>query len=57
MTAKDIVLIEEANRYSYTEWYKVCELEEQAESEEARKKLHNISTSLYHTEEYYAGML
>lgn len=57
MTAKDIALIEEANSYSYTEWYKVWELEEQAESEEAREKLHNISTSLYHTEEYYAGLL
>lgn len=57
MTPKDISLIEEANHYSYTEWYKVCDLEEQAESEEAREKLRNIRTSLYHTEEYYAGIL
>lgn len=57
MTAKDITLIEEAKKYSYIDWYKVCDLEEQAESEEAREKLHNISTSLYHTDEYYAGLL
>lgn len=57
MTEKDLKLIEEANTYDYTQFHKVIELEERAESEEAREKLHSIACRLYHTEEYYCGCL
>lgn len=57
MTEKDKELIEKASKMHYTEWSEVSDMEEQAESEEAKAKLHSIATTLYHREEYHAGLL
>lgn len=57
MSEKDKALIEKARATSYTEWYAIGELIKQAESDEAKEKLHSIQSSKYHTEEYYAGVL
>lgn len=57
MSEKDKALIEKARSISYTEWYSIEELIEQAESNEAKERLHSIQSSKYHTEEYYAGIL
>ena len=57
MTAKDITLIKEAEKYSYMDWHKVMDLIKLADTDEARRRLDNIATHLYHTEEYYAGLL
>lgn len=57
MTEKDKRLIEEARNVSYTEWYLVGDMMKEADTEEAKKILHSIESSKYHTEEYYAGCL
>jgi hypothetical protein len=55
MTEKDKELVEKG--LSSDCWYAVWKLEEQAESEEAKKILHDRSTHLYHCEEFDAGLL
>nr|DAH16476.1 MAG TPA: hypothetical protein [Caudoviricetes sp.] len=57
MTEKDKELIRKAKSYTYFDWYKVCDLEKVADTEEAKSELKNIKTSLYHEEEWYAGLL
>ncbi len=57
MTEKDLELIERAKNIPYTRWYDIEELENEADTEEARKQLHSIMSTKYHTEEYYAGCL
>lgn len=57
MSEEDKSLIEQARATSYTEWYQIDALIEQAESKEAKETLHHIQSSKYHTEEYYAGIL
>ena len=61
MTEKDKKLLETADLIEKSEgciaWYKVSDLEKEAESEEARQFLHDMSVRMYHKEEYYAGLL
>ena len=57
MTKKDKKLIKKANEYCAIQWFKVDELIEQAESEEAKNELRTISSRLYHQEEYFEGLL
>lgn len=57
MTKKDLELIERAKNIPYTRWYDIEDLENEADTEEAREQLRSIATSKYHTEEYYAGCL
>ncbi len=57
MTEKDKELIRKAKSYTYFEWSNVCDLEKVADTEEAKRELKNIRTSLYHEEEWYAGLL
>lgn len=57
MSENDKRLIEQARDIDYIDWYKISGLIEQAESEEAKERLHSIQSSKYHTEEYYAGLL
>lgn len=57
MSENDKRLIEQARDIDYIDWYKISGLIEQAESEEAKERLHSIHSSKYHTEEYYAGLL
>lgn len=55
MTEKDKELIKKARQTYYIDWHKVREMEEQADTEEAREILHSITRLLYLKEEYYAG--
>lgn len=57
MTEKDKELIAKANTIRYQDWYLVGDLITQAESDEAKEELRFIRSSLYHREEYAAGML
>lgn len=57
MTQTDIDLINQAQSLNYTQWYEVEQLIKQATSQEAKQKLHNIRTHLYHLEEYHADLL
>lgn len=57
MTEKDKELIRKAKSYTYFEWSNVCDLEKVADTEEAKRELKNIRTSLYHEEEWDAGLL
>lgn len=57
MTENDIQLIEQAERLPWSLWYVAEELAEQADSEEALKRLRRIASTLYHREEYYAGCI
>lgn len=61
MTEKDKELIEKAKLIDKNEgcvdWYKVVDLEKEAESEEAKQFLHDMAVHMYHMEEYNAGLL
>lgn len=57
MTEKDKKLIEQGEDLSYTEWEKAFDLAEEADSDEAKKRLIRIGRDLNHKEEYYAGSL
>lgn len=57
MTEHDIELIAKARELPYTEWYLAHSYEKLADTDEAREELHTIAMSLYHLEEYHAGML
>lgn len=54
LTEKDLKLIEEANKISYTRWDLINE--DKADTPEGREELHRIKMRKYHTEEYYAGL-
>lgn len=55
MTEKDKELVEKGLKSNC--WYAVWKLEQEAESEEVKKILHDRSTHLYHLEESDAGLL
>jgi hypothetical protein len=55
MTDKDKKLVAEANKTH--DYFKIWELEKQADTDEAKQKLHNRASTLYHYDEYYAGIL
>lgn len=57
MTKKDLQLIEQARKTHFTQWMLIADLILQAETEEAKSKLHVIESSKYHTEEYFNGLL
>lgn len=56
MTEKDRKLIAEAEAMSYSECGAVADLAKMADTEEAAAVLKEIAVSLYHTEEYHAGL-
>ena len=56
-TEKDKKLIAKARRLHYTDWMEAEKMIQQAESDYARQELHDISTRLYHIEEYAGGNL
>lgn len=57
MTEKDKKLIARARKLSYTQHYEIDRLQDEAESEEAKRILRQIEITLYHQEEFHAGCL
>lgn len=57
LTDKDKKLIERAKRVGIFDWDQVQIMETQADTEEARRRLHDIAMELHHAEEYMAGCL
>ena len=57
MTMKDRELVKRARALSWHDWPLVADMEEQAESAEARQMLHSIVVAGYHREEASAGMI
>lgn len=57
MTEKDKELIQLARTYTYFDVCKVVDMKKIAGTDEARKELSMIASSLYHEEEWYAGLL
>lgn len=57
MTAKDQRLLDTANSLHFTDWYFCQKLEAEAESEEAKRMLHDQASRLYRKEEAFAGLL
>lgn len=57
MTEKDKKLISEARKVPCSEWWKVDDMREKADSDEAREALHVIASSKYHKDEFFAGTL
>ena len=57
MTTKDRALVKRASALSWHDWPLVADMEEQAESAEARQMLHSIAVAGYHREEASAGMI
>jgi len=58
MTEKDLQLIEQASKYTDgSDWNRIEELMNQAESEEARRILKDRQSYLYHKEEGFAGLI
>lgn len=57
MSDSDERLIEQAEAMNFIYWHEIDALIEQAQSEEAKKRLTRIQQLKYHTEEYYAGCL
>ncbi len=58
MTEKDILLIKKAFEYfDGSDWIHISELEDQAESDQAKQVLHNRKMDLYRKEEGFAGLL
>lgn len=57
MTEKDLQLIEQAEQLSCIFWDTAFELMEQAETDEARKRLRQIGIELHHREEGLNGEL
>ena len=55
--ASDKELIEEADRLDPIDWGCVSKLIKKADSEEAKNVLRRIRNTLYHREEYSAGLL
>lgn len=57
MTENDQELIKQAFEYfDGSDWNRIEELEKQAESEEARRILHDREVYLYRKEENFAGL-
>lgn len=57
MTEKDLRLIKKAFEYfDGSEWIHISDLEEQAETEEAKQILHDRKIHLYRKEEAFAGL-
>ena len=57
LSEKDRALISKSFDLYDTEWDLVSKLESQAESDEARRILHNRQMHLYHKEEQSSGLL
>ena len=57
MTDKDKELVRLARTYTYFDVCKVVDMKKIADTDEARKELSMIASSLYHEEEWYAGLL
>lgn len=57
MTDNDKKLIEQARECSPQEWGKVADMEDRADTCEARLELKSIRCALYHREEYLGGCL
>lgn len=55
MTDKDRKLIEEAEKIGFTEWPEILRMSDQADTEEARRKLKQIASFNMHFEEYLIG--
>jgi hypothetical protein len=55
MTENDKSLISQAK--SCREWQDAANIEDQADSKEAKRLIHNYTMRLYHAEEYAAGIL
>lgn len=57
LTENDRKLIEEAYNFKdYSRWGYVENLISKADTEEAKRILHSRASSLYHTDEYFAGL-
>lgn len=56
-TQKDSELINEAQKLHYTDWDKAATLEQEAESDYAKRILHDIRVYLYHIDEGASGLL
>ena len=57
MTENDLLLTKQAYEYfDGSDWIQIKELEDQAESEEAKQILHDRKVYLYHKEEQFAGL-
>lgn len=57
MTDKDKELVRLARTYTYLDTCKVVDMKKIADTDEARRELSVIASSLYHEEEWYAGLL
>ncbi len=57
MTSKDIDLLSKADKLKPSEWCLADIYEKQADSEQAKMKLRNISSRLYHLEEASADII
>lgn len=57
MSEKDKKLIADAEKLHYSDWYKIDDMMEQADSEEAKERLKIIRSSKYHEEEYCCGVI
>lgn len=57
MTDKDRKLIAEAERLPCARWYEVADLQEEADTNEAREHLRRIAIKLYHRDEASIGNL
>ena len=56
-TENDKKLIQEANKASCIDYFKVRELINKADSEDTKDYLKSRANYLYHLEEYHAGLL
>lgn len=57
MTDKDKELVQLARTYTYFDVCKVFDMAKEADTEEAKKELKLIGSTLYHEEEWHAGLL
>lgn len=57
MTKNDNKLIEEASKLDFIDWSYIDYLLLQADTPECKDRLQHIQRTLYHKEEYWAGLL
>ena len=57
MTENDRRLIARAEGMSWQDWDNIADMEDMADSDDARRKLHSMAVSGYHKEEAKAGMI
>lgn len=57
LSEKDQDLLFRADQVHYTDWPIVAGMEDEAESEEAKRYLHNLEVTLYRREEASCGCL